>query len=59
LAAFTDDAEDLCPKCNEILEELERIDHEVENLDILFVKIEDTKYAKKWGVAKIPALVKT
>ncbi|XP_021959977.1 uncharacterized protein LOC110855885 isoform X3 [Folsomia candida] len=49
--------ESLCPKCGEILQELERVDVEVENLDILFVRIEDTKYAKKWGVAKIPAIV--
>jgi len=44
-------------KCVEILSELERIDQEADNLDIIFVRIEDTKYAKKWGVTKIPALV--
>jgi len=46
-----------CPRCPEILEELERIDQEIDNLDIIFVRIVDTKYAKKWGVTKIPALV--
>lgn len=54
---LADEEESLCPKCGEILQELERVDVEVENLDILFVRIEDTKYAKKWGVAKIPAIV--
>jgi hypothetical protein len=39
------------------LEELERIDNEADNLDIIFVRIDDVKYAKKWGVTKIPALV--
>jgi len=48
---------DDCGKCGEILEELERIDSEADNLDIIFVRIDDVKYAKKWGVTKIPALV--
>lgn len=46
-----------CPKCGEILEELEHVDQEAGNLDIIFVRIDDTKYAKKWGVTRIPALV--
>lgn len=46
-----------CQRCPEILDELERVDQEATNLDIIFVRIDDTKYAKKWGVTKIPALV--
>jgi len=45
--------EEECAKCEEILEELERIDSETDNLDILFVRIKDAKYAKKWGVSKV------
>ncbi|XP_037908220.1 uncharacterized protein LOC119649874 isoform X6 [Hermetia illucens] len=39
------------------LEKLENIDSETDNLDITFVKMADTRYAKKWGVTKLPALV--
>lgn len=39
------------------LEKLENIDSETDNLDITFVKMADTRYARKWGVTKIPALV--
>ena len=40
-----------------MLEGLERIDHETDSLDITFVKINDHRYAKKYGVNKLPALV--
>ena len=36
---------------------MERIDGETDELDINFVKINDPKYAKKYGVSKLPALV--
>ena len=36
---------------------LENIDSETENLDITFVKMSDSRYARKWGVTKLPALV--
>jgi hypothetical protein len=36
---------------------LEKIDQETENLDITFIKINDPRYAKKYGVNKLPALV--
>jgi len=49
--------EDDCPECNEVLEGLERIDDETDALDITFVKINDPRYAKKYGVNKLPALV--
>lgn len=39
------------------LEKLENIDSETDNLDITFVKMDDSRYARKWGVTKIPAVV--
>lgn len=39
------------------LEKLENIDSETDNLDITFVKMADARYAKKWGVTKLPAMV--
>lgn len=42
---------------SKILKKLENIDSETDNLDITFVKMADSRYAKKWGVTKIPALV--
>lgn len=44
-------------ECEEVLEEMETIDGETDNLDITFVKIADPKYARKWGVTKLPSLV--
>nr|CAG4638530.1 EOG090X0856 [Cyclestheria hislopi] len=49
--------ENNCPKCQEVLDELENIDDETDNLDITFVKIRDSRYARKYGVTKFPALV--
>ncbi|XP_055690225.1 uncharacterized protein LOC129793827 isoform X4 [Lutzomyia longipalpis] len=40
-----------------VLEKLETIDSETDNLDITFVKMADPRYARKWGVTKLPALV--
>ncbi|XP_077298088.1 hulk isoform X2 [Arctopsyche grandis] len=39
------------------LEKLEKIDGETDNLDITFVKMADARYARKWGVTKLPAIV--
>lgn len=39
------------------MEKLENIDSETDNLDITFVKMADSRYAKKWGVTKLPAMV--
>lgn len=46
-----------CYSCDEVLEELEDIDDEADDLDIMFVKIRDARYAKKFGIAQMPALV--
>lgn len=40
-----------------VLDKLENIDSETDNLDISFVKMEDPRYARKWGVTKLPAIV--
>lgn len=40
-----------------ILEKLERIDSETDNFDITFVKMADARYARKWGVTNLPAIV--
>ena len=39
------------------MEGLEKIDDETDALDITFVKVNDPRYAKKYGVNKLPALV--
>lgn len=44
-------------RCEEVLTELEKIDDETDDLDITFVKIRDIRYAKKYGIQKLPALV--
>ncbi|XP_066992317.1 uncharacterized protein hlk isoform X2 [Anabrus simplex] len=44
-------------ECEKALEELEKIDGETDNLDITFVKMADPRYARKWGVTKLPAIV--
>ncbi|XP_035208642.1 uncharacterized protein LOC118183275 isoform X2 [Stegodyphus dumicola] len=49
--------ENNCPKCDEVLQELKRIDDEADDLEIMFVKIKDPRYAKKYGIAQLPALV--
>ncbi|XP_022120609.1 uncharacterized protein LOC110996995 isoform X1 [Pieris rapae] len=40
-----------------VLDKLENIDSETDNLDITFVKMHDPRYARKWGVTKLPAIV--
>lgn len=40
-----------------ILEKLENIDSETDNFDITFVKMGDVRYARKWGVTQLPAIV--
>lgn len=46
-----------CETCEDILRELERIDDEADDLDVMFVKIKDMRYAKKYGITTIPTLV--
>ena len=48
---------DECKSCPDVLEGLEKIDSETDNLDITFIKINDPRYARKYGVTKLPALV--
>ncbi|XP_072157617.1 uncharacterized protein [Bemisia tabaci] len=40
-----------------VLEKLEKIDGETDNMDVTFVKMADPRYARKWGVTKLPAIV--
>lgn len=49
--------EDDCEQCENILDELENIDDDTDKLDIMFVKIRDSKYARKYGIDEIPALI--
>lgn len=46
-----------CNSCKKVLDGLERIDQETDALDITFVKVSDPRYAKKYGVNKLPSLV--
>lgn len=41
----------------QITEKLENIDSETDNFDITFVKMADARYARKWGVTNLPAIV--
>lgn len=52
---FVDD--ETLPESKVILEKLENIDGETDNFDITFVKMADPRYARKWGVTKLPAIV--
>ncbi|XP_011137175.2 uncharacterized protein LOC105181845 isoform X2 [Harpegnathos saltator] len=45
------------PESDKVNEKLEEIDSETDNLDITFVKMADPRYARKWGVTKLPAIV--
>ena len=48
---------DECKTCPDVLKGLEKIDTETDNLDITFIKINDPRYARKYGVTKLPSLV--
>lgn len=52
---FADEADQ--PDSALVLGKLENIDSETDNLDITFVKMSDSRYARKWGVTKLPAIV--
>lgn len=45
------------PESAEVLSRLEKIDEDANSMDITFVKMADTRYARKWGVTKLPAIV--
>ena len=53
--SFPDEHDSL--ESEEANEKLEEIDDETDNLDITFVKMADPRYARKWGVTKLPAIV--
>lgn len=46
-----------CQLCEDVLKELEHIDDEADSLDIMFVKIRDMNYARKFGITQAPSLV--
>ena len=56
IVVFITDEQDL-DESAEVLEILEKIDGETDNLDIPFVKMGDPRYARKWGVTKLPSVV--
>ncbi|XP_054267310.1 uncharacterized protein LOC128989443 [Macrosteles quadrilineatus] len=41
----------------DVLERLEKIDSETDNMDVTIVKMGDPRYARKWGVTKLPSVV--
>ncbi|XKL68811.1 hypothetical protein PGB90_006580 [Kerria lacca] len=45
------------PVSMKVLDRLERIDGETDEMDVTFVKMGDPRYARKWGVTKLPAIV--
>lgn len=53
--SFADDKDQ--KKSQKILAELENIDDECDQNDIAFVKIDDDKEAKEWGIDEIPSIV--
>lgn len=57
MSVFTQTDEPGHPESTAVLEKLENIDSETDNLDITFVKMADARYARKWGVTKLPAIV--
>lgn len=40
-----------------VLERMEKIDSETDNMDVTIVKMGDPRYARKWGVTKLPSVV--
>lgn len=56
ISIFIIDERDL-EESDAVLEKLEKIDGETDNLDIPFVKMGDPRYARKWGVTKLPSVV--
>jgi len=56
LLPFSPDEHD-SQESEDVNEKLEEIDGETDNLDITFVKMADPRYARKWGVTKLPAIV--
>lgn len=53
---FCLDSDD-CKQCDRVLAEIEHIDDEAEGAGIDFVKIDDKKMAKEFGVFALPAVL--
>lgn len=53
----SDDEDDRCRICGDILEELETIDDDADKHGIQFVKSKDSKLAAEIGIFSFPALV--
>ncbi|KAF7270389.1 hypothetical protein GWI33_016650 [Rhynchophorus ferrugineus] len=45
-----------CTTCDKVLEELEQIDDDTDSFGVDFVKINDKRVAKQYGITKFPAL---
>ena len=45
-----------CRLCDSVLEDLETIDDDAEKFSVHFVKINDKRLAKSYGIEKFPAL---
>ena len=45
-----------CRLCDSVLEDLETIDDDAEKFSVYFVKINDKRLAKSYGIEKFPAL---
>ncbi|KAL3277968.1 hypothetical protein HHI36_013308 [Cryptolaemus montrouzieri] len=45
-----------CTTCDRVLEELEQIDDDTDSFGVDFVKINDKRLAKQYGISKFPAL---
>ncbi|KAK9884507.1 hypothetical protein WA026_007346 [Henosepilachna vigintioctopunctata] len=45
-----------CTTCDRVLEELEKIDDDTDSFGVDFVKINDKRLAKQYGITKFPAL---
>lgn len=45
-----------CVTCDKVLEELEKIDDDTDTFGVDFVKINDKRLAKQYGITKFPAL---
>lgn len=45
-----------CTTCDRVLQELEQIDDDTDTFGVDFVKINDKRLAKQYGITKFPAL---
>jgi thiol-disulfide isomerase/thioredoxin len=52
---FASDARS-CHTCDKVLAELEKIDDDTDNFGVDFIKINDKRLAKKYGIKTFPAL---